>query len=208
MGEARGLTLLAEARVGEKVALSPPAQRGAMSVEEAIHARRSVRQFAPTLLGLGEIGQLLWSAQGVTSSDGRRAAPSAGASYPLEVYAACEQGLFHYLPAEHALRKTLGEDVRAALARDGGADVFVARAPLVVVLTADYARTTGRYGDRGVRYVHIDLGHAAENLHLQAEALGLASVAVGAFSDAAVARVLRLPADEKPVYIIPVGHRA
>ncbi len=207
MGGVPELARLAEAQVGEKIALPPPQRRGAMSVEEAIQARRSTRQFSPASLRLDEIGQLLWSAQGVTSADGRRAAPSAGASYPLEVYAACEQGLFRYLPGEHALRKVVGEDVRAALAREGRADAFLARAPLAVIFTAIYERTTRRYGDRGVRYVHIDLGHAAENLHLQAEAIGLASVALGAFTDAAVARVLRLPSDEKPVYIIPVGRR-
>jgi SagB-type dehydrogenase family enzyme len=192
---------------GGKVALPEPQRRGPVSVQEAIQARRSIRQFDPAPLRLDDIGQLLWSAQGVTSPDGRRAAPSAGASYPLELYATCEQGLFHYLPSEHALVKVLAEDVRAALAREGRADAFVARAPVTVAFAAVYERTTRRYGDRGIRYVHIDLGHAAENLHLQAEALGLASVALGAFSDAAVARVLHLPADQKPVYLIPVGRK-
>ena len=204
-GDAGSLSKLG---VGERVLLPPPRERGGMSVEEAVARRRSVREFSPDALGLGDVSQLLWCAQGVTSRDGLRAAPSAGACYPLEVYLVCEHGLLHYQPKDHVVVKVSTADVRRALADAAYGQSFIAQAPISLVFAAVYRRTTGRYGDRGMRYVHIDVGHAAENVHLQAEALGLASVAVGAFDDRAVADVLRLPADHEPIYIIPVGRRA
>ncbi len=199
---------LAQLAVGARVPLPKPRREGAMSVEASIQQRRSRRSFASDPLEVATLSQLLWSAQGVTSQDRRRAAPSAGACYPLELYLACAEGLFHYLVEEHALEKTVGEDVRAALVREGRAQGFLAEAPAVLLFAAVYARTTDRYGERGLRYVHIDVGHAAENVHLQAEALGLASVAMGAFSDAGIARAAQLPADQAPVYMIPVGRPA
>lgn len=199
---------LADARVGGRISLPPPEHRGEMSVEQAIARRRSVRDFTPDPLGLAEISQLLWSAHGLTSRDGLRAAPSAGACYPLEVYLACRHGLFRYQPNGHALVKVSLEDPRRPLAQAAYGQSFIADAAISIIFTAVYERTTGRYGDRGVRYVHMDVGHAAQNIHLQAEALGLASVPVGAFDDAAVAEVLHLPAQEKPIYIVPVGRPA
>jgi SagB-type dehydrogenase family enzyme len=154
------------------------------------------------------MGQLLWSAAGLTSKHGQQAAPSAGARYPLELYLACEQGLFHYDVKGHTLIKVRAGDLRAALAAAAHGQSFIAAAPISLVFTAIYERTTSRYGERGIRYVHMDVGHAAENVHLQAVALGLASVPVGAFDDDAVAAVLRFPADQKPIYIIPVGYPA
>jgi SagB-type dehydrogenase family enzyme len=187
------------------IALPKPRQKGPMSVEQSILRRRSVREFDPESLELHLISQLLWSAQGITSERGFRAAPSAGRAYPIELYLACAEGLFHYRPGEHALVKVLSDDIRAALARQGKCDGFVAQAPVSLIFAAVYERTTNYYGERGVRYAHLDIGHAAENVHLQGEALGLGSCGLGAFDDAAVARVLSLPAEQKPVYVIPVG---
>lgn len=119
----------------------------------------------------------------------------------------CSAGLFHYEPSGHALAKVAAADLRGPLAEAAFGQQFVADAPISLVFAAVYERTMSRYGERGIRYVHIDLGHAAENVHLQAEALGLGSCAVGAFDDEAVARVLGLPAEQKPLYIIPVGRR-
>jgi SagB-type dehydrogenase family enzyme len=151
------------------------------------------------------VGQLLWAAQGVSSDDGRRTAPSAGARYPLEVYLVCQAGLFRYLVADHGLEKLGAADLREALTKAAHGQPFVAEAPLSLVFAGIYERTTSRYGERGHRYLHIDLGHAAQNVHLQAEALGMGSCPVGAFDDEAVAEVLGRPADERPLYIIPVG---
>ncbi len=190
-----------------EVSLPAPATVGSMSVEEALAKRRSVRQFAAKDLTIEQIGQLAWAAQGITDpSRGLRTAPSAGATYPLELYVVKADGLFHYLPKGHKLERLSPEDLRPGLSGTALDQGSVRQAAVDFVITAVYARTRARYGDRAERYVHMEVGHAAENLHLQAVALGLASVPVGAFDDEAVARVLSLPADQAPLYIIPVGY--
>lgn len=216
---------LHEVAVGGRAALPAPTVKGRISVEDAIARRRSVREFRAEALSLEEISQLLWAAQGITVAAARlrrprevrapkahveqfmRAAPSAGACYPLETYLACAEGLFHYQVQGHELLKVNGSDLRAALCQACHGQEFVAEAPVSIIFAAVYQRTAGRYRERGIRYVHIDVGHAAENVHLQAVALGLDSVPVGAFLDDAVARVLALPQDQKPIYLVPVGHR-
>jgi SagB-type dehydrogenase family enzyme len=199
------LVVLARAAVGERMALPAPRRVGPRSLEEALHRRRSIRRFSPEPLTLPEMAQLLWSAYGVTSPQGLRTAPSAGARYPLEVYLACAEGLFHYLPSAHALVKVRGEEVRPALMEAAHGQAFISQAPVCVLFAAVYERTTSRYRERGIRYVHIDLGHAGQNVQLQAEALGLGSVAVGAFDDAAMVAAAQLPAEEEPRYLIVVG---
>ncbi len=189
--------------------LPPPALAGKVSLEETLKLRRSVRNFSSEPLGEAEVGQLLWAAQGVTEAKrGLRTAPSAGATYPLETYILTTEGCFRYLPAEHALRLHLPGDLRLGLARAAYGQECVAQAPLLVVFTAVFERTTARYGERGTMYVHMEAGHAAQNLHLQAAALGLGSVPVGAFEEEAAAGALKLPPGEKPLYIIPVGRGA
>lgn len=194
--------------VGEGMGLPPRGEVGKMAVEEALARRRSVRSFSPEEPAFRQAAQLLWAAQGVTSEDGLRAAPSAGARYPLETYLACEYGLVRYEPAKHAVTKAEAEDIRGPLASACFGQTFIAEAPLSVIFSAVFERTTSRYGDRGLRYVYMDVGHAAQNVHLQAEALGLCSVPVGAFDDEAVADVLRLPSDQRPIYIVAIGFRA
>lgn len=192
-----------------QVTLPAPVTRGKMSVEEAISKRRSIRQFADRDLTLAQIGQLLWAAQGITEKTrGLRAAPSAGATYPLELYLVKADGVFHYLPQGHRLERTLQGDLRTDLARAALGQRSVRAAPVCLVFTAVYPRTRARYGTRAERYVHLEVGHAAENVHLQAVALGLGSVPIGAFDDAAVARVLHLPSEHSPLYLVPVGYPA
>lgn len=188
------------------LALPSPVPRGSVSLEEALAGRRSVREYSAEALTPAEIGQLLWAAQGVTSNDGRRTAPSAGATYPLELYAVTADGVRRYLPVEHALEPVRGGDVRADLARAAAGQAFVGEAPLIVVVAAVPERTEARYGARAQRYVALEAGHAAQNLLLEAIALGLGSVPVGSFDDAAVARLVGLAADEIPLYLLPVGH--
>lgn len=192
----------------ERVELPDPSLRGEVSIEETIEGRRSVRSFRPDELSDEEISQLLWSAQGVTEERrGFRAPPSAGATYPLELYLVREDGVYNYAPDGHVLEPVKAGDARSGLAGAALGQGFVAEAPVGIVIAAVYARTAGRYGaERGERYVHIEAGHAAQNIHLQAVALELGSVPVGAFNDAEVSDVLVLPADHEPVYIIPVGH--
>ncbi len=187
--------------------LPAPSLKGKVSLEETILQRRSVRSYSGAELSIEEIGQLLWAGQGITeSSGGLRAAPSAGATYPIEMYVMNKDGLYRYVPKGHKLDLIKRGDLRSSLSRAALGQSFVAQAPVDIIITAVYPRTTRRYGQRGVRYVHIEVGHVAENIHLQAVALGLGSVPVGAFSDDEVKRVLSLPEEEVPFYIIHIGH--
>lgn len=197
---------LLESAVGQTAPLPEPTREGAHSLEAALAKRRSRRHYEDRPLTLEQVSQLLWAAQGQTDPRGRRAAPSAGGCYPLELDVVSAQGVLRYLPDAHALRKRLEGDLRVECAQACSGQMFMAAAPVTFCFSAVYERTTGRYGERGVRYVHMDAGIAAENLHLQAEALGLGSVAIGAFNDDEVARVLGLPAAEKPLYLVPVGY--
>ena len=175
------------------------------SLEEAIATRRSVRELVDRPLSDAHIGQLLWSAQGITGSRGRRAAPSAGATYPLEVYVATAAGLSRYEIADHALSDHLDGDRRPALAAAAHDQEWIADAGAVVVITGVVERTADRYGDRAERFVLLEAGHAAQNVLLQATALELVGVPVGAFDDAEVGEVLALPAGHAPLYLLPVG---
>jgi SagB-type dehydrogenase family enzyme len=190
-----------------QISLPEPRKDGGMSVEAAIAARRSVREFSDARLTWAEIGQLAWAAQGITDPAGRlRAAPSAGALYPLELYFVTLDGAYHYLPAGHKMEQLSDRDLRGELRSAGANQEVVGRAPLTIVIAAVYERTAVRYGERAQRYVHIETGHVGENILLQAKALGLDSVPMGAFRDGEVARVLSLPAECTPVYLIAVGH--
>jgi len=194
------------------VSLPAPPAAGAMSLEEALAQRRSVREFSAGALTLTEVSRLAWAAQGATDHEGRTA-PSAGATYPLEVYLAVGEvkglaaGVYRYRPGPHRLEVVADGDVRLPLAAAAMSQQWVSRAALVVVIAAVFERTTARYGRRGERYVHMEAGHAAQNLLLQATALGLGATPVGAFNDAEVCRLLRLPDGETPLYLTPIGHK-
>jgi SagB-type dehydrogenase family enzyme len=180
---------------------------GDLTLEEALVLRRSVREFDPAPLALEELGQLLWAAQGITHERGFRTAPSAGALYPLEVYVATEEAVLHYDPHGHRLTAVSPDDARTALCDVALGQDVVREAPVVFIVTAVYERTEGKYGStRSPRYVHLEAGHAAQNLLLQAAALGLGAVPVGAFDDRGVQGVLGLPSDHEPLYLIPVGN--
>ncbi len=190
----------------ELLELPPPDTTGETTLAVAIAARRSVRTFTPQTLSMAEVGQLLWSAQGITDPAGLRAAPSAGALYPLELYVILPDGLYHYEPAEHRLNLLADEDLREVVFEMGLRQQALREAPAVFVFTAVYARTADRYGERAARYVHMEVGHAAQNLALQAVALGLGSVPIGAMRDEQVRVQLGLPEDHAPLYLVPVGH--
>lgn len=191
----------------ERIDLPPPETAGDLSVEAAIESRRSVREFTDEELTLPQLGQLAWAAQGITDERrGFRAVPSAGALYPLEIYLVVRDGVARYVPEPHALEVTVRADRRAALARAALDQEHVRNVPLVIVVTGVFARTAAKYGQRAERYVYMEAGHVGQNVQLQAEALGLGSVPVGAFDDAAVAECLQLPEDHAPLYLIPVGH--
>lgn len=188
------------------IKLPPPITSSDTSLEELLASRRSVRNFADETLTLTEVGQLCWAAQGVTNERGFRTAPSAGALYPLELYCVTAEGVFHYLPPEHALEVVSRENAIAPLADAALGQACVSGAPCVFIITAVYERTSGKYGDRAERYVHMEVGHAAQNLLLQAVAQGLGALPVGAFYDERVTEVLGLPEDHAPLMLLPVGH--
>ena len=189
------------------ITLPPPDLTGRVTLEQALARRRSVREFAAQPLTEQQLSQLLWAAQGTTHPEGLRAAPSAGALYPLELYVATASGFYHYSPREHRLDLHAEGDLRPALCSASWQQEFVREAPAVFVIAAVYERTERKYGrQRGPRYVHMDAGHAAENVLLQAVALGLGAVAVAAFHDEQVQKVLSLPREQQPLYLIPVGH--
>jgi len=188
-----------------------------MSLAEAITKRRSVRDFTPEPISQSQLSQILWAAQGITESPWRsRAVPSAGATYPLEIFVVggdntiegIDDGIYHYNIDSHSLTRHHQGDVRLELARAALDQEFIYQAPVDIVICAEYERTLKRYGTRGERYVHIEVGHAGQNIYLQATALGLATVAIGAFYDEQVRGVLRLDKQYKPLYIMPVGKPA
>jgi len=199
--------------------LPAPATDGAVSVEAALANRRSQRLFQDRAISMEQLSQILWAAYGITlpSADaqlrgGLRTTPSAGALFPLEVYAivgnveGIEPGVYRYVPDGHKIVRVVDGDVRNELMRAALYQQMVGAAPAAVFFSAVFGRATARYGERGIRYTYIELGHSAQNVYLQAEALGLGTVAIGAFIDGAVSRILGLPANETPLYIMPIGY--
>lgn len=196
-----------------RIILPEPRYDSDVSLEETLLKRRSIRSYTGEGLTLQEVSQLLWAAQGITDPSGKRTAPSAGALYPLEVYVVVGdvedivKGVYKYEPQQHELVKVLAGEQRKALAKAALDQQSVAQGAIDIVITAIYKRTTGKYGDRGVRYVHMEAGHAAQNVYLQAVALNLGTVSIGAFYDDQVKEVLNLPEDREPLYIMPVGKK-
>jgi SagB-type dehydrogenase family enzyme len=202
-------TLLAEEQA---LALPRPNLHADAGLNALLERRRTQRAFAAQPLSLATAAGLLWAAQGVTSPHGQRTAPSAGALYPLELrliagrVAGLSAGIYRYAPAAHALIAGPKGDMREAVAAAALHQDWIAQAPAIVVISAVEGRTTAKYGRRGVRYVHMEVGHAAQNLLLQAVAHGLAAAIVGAFDDDRLARLLKLPDNERPLAVLPVGH--
>jgi len=205
-----------------QIKLPRPQVKGKVSLEETIAERRSVRRYRAESLTLQQLSQILWSAQGITGVGRLRAAPSAGATYPLEVFTfigkqgvvaskakqpedELQAGIYHYDVDRHSLVLHQPGDLRRELAGAALDQGFIANAPLDIVICALYPRTSYRYGRRGERYVHMEVGHVGENIHLQAVALGLATVEVGAFDDEVVRKVLGVEEQFKPLYIMPIG---
>ena len=195
----------------QTIQLPEPRTDGDISVEQALQSRRSVRSYKKAPLNLTEISQLVWAAQGITHGRGFRTAPSAGALYPLELYVIAGQvkdlpsAIYKYRPNRHELVSIISGDKRSELSRAALRQGAIKRAPVVLLFCAVYARTTGKYGQRGLRYVYMEVGHAAQNVSLQAIALGLQTAVIGAFRDEAVKDIAQLPVDEQPLYLVPVG---
>lgn len=198
-----------------RIKLPAPKYKGKVSVEEAIYLRKSIRQYKNLPLKIEQVGQLLWSACGVTI-DGvtgpTRAYPSAGAIYPIKIYLVVnnvlglEKGIYLYIYNSHELQLIKKGDFRGKLLEASYNQFMVSEASINIILTGLYNRVISRYGERGERrYICMDVGHAGQNIHLQCVSLGLGTVVIGAFDDVRVAQILELQPDEKPLYIMPVG---
>ena len=197
--------------VPQSVKLPEPRRQGAMSVEAALWARQSIRTLAPDSIALADVGQLLWAAQGANRPNGHRTAPSAMAAYPLELYLVASRvsglpaGVYHYGVVGHVLDPVLSGDRLREFVDGASHQAWVADAAAVIVFTAVPGRTS-RFGARTERFVSDEVGAAAENVYLQAAALGLGTTFAGSVQDTAAARILSLPADRSAVGIMPVGH--
>lgn len=195
----------------KSIKLPKPQYDSNVSIEETLLKRRSIRSYKSEPLAIAEISQLLWSAQGVTNKKGFRTAPSAGALYPLEVYIAAgnvtdlDAGIYKYYPHRHEIVNTVKGNKRSELCRAGLGQSSIKNAPAVMVFCAVFERVTGSYGKRGIQYVHMEVGHAIQNVCLQAISLGLGSVIIGAFNDYDVKEVMNFELDEHPLLILPVG---
>lgn len=189
-----------------EIVLPAPDVRGSMPLERALAARRSVRRFSPAPLTMAQVSQLLWAAQGITGPDERRTAPSAGALYGLEVSVVLPQGIYRYDPGGHRLVRTVPRDVRRGLHDAALSQEPVLEAPAVIVIATVPSVIAAKYGrERAARYALLEAGHAAQNVLLEAVALGLGAVPIGAFRDRGVREVLGLSPGREPVYLIPVG---
>lgn len=195
----------------QKIKLPEPCKESNYSFEKAVHERRSIRSYTKDSLSLAEISQLLWAAQGITGG-GLRASPSAGALYPLELYVVVgavkklPTGVYQYRPKGHKLVFKKMGDLRNKLYQKALEQAPVKKAAVCIVIAGVYERTTKKYGERGKRYVHMEVGHACQNIYLQASALNLGTVTIGAFQDTEVQKLLGMRSNEQPFSIMPVGN--
>lgn len=200
-----------------EIKLPAPAHKGTMSVEEALLIRRSIRSFTNETLSIKDASQMLWATYGVSlvtrSGWEFKTAPSAGATYPLEIYLLAgnveqlQAGLYHYNPSKHSLKKLISGDLRNQMMNAALGQKMLEEAPATIIFTAVFERTTSRYGNRGrERYVCMDLGHAAQNTYLQATALNLGTCAIGAFQDEKLHQLFKFPVNEEVLYLMPIGH--
>ena len=188
-----------------EIQLPKPIFDGNKSLEACIYERESVRRYKDESIELEKISQILWATQGKKGK--KRTVPSAGATYPLEIYITLKnKGFNHYNYNKHVLELISEEDLTHDLTEASWNQMFIAEAFLNIIICAEYSRTTQRYGERGIRYVYMEVGHCAQNIHLQAVALGLVSVPIGAFNDKDVKEVLGLSKKIEPLYIIPIGY--
>ena len=196
---------------GTNIDLPEPVTDGQMSLEEALTLRRSIRSYTEEPLNVSEVSQLLWSAQGITNERGFRTAPSAGATFPLEMFLVVsnvdglKKGLYHYHPEGHQLEFMREADLAEPLYRASLSQSMIIDGGIVLVFGAVFERTTQRYGERGIRYVHNEIGHASQNVHLQAASLDLGTVVIGAYDDDEVEAILRLGDQYRVLYMMPVG---
>jgi len=195
------------------IKLPAPHTEGGENLNSLLQQRRSQRHFGSGPITLAQLSQLLWSAQGMTDQSGLRTAPSAGALYPLEIYVIAgqvidlETGLYHYRVKTHSLTRIDSADFRQPLTQAALGQDVIKEAAAIIAITGDYSRTQRKYGARARRYVHIEVGHVAQNIYLQTTALKLATVIVGAFEDHKVHQVLQLEKTLTPLALLPIARQ-
>ena len=205
------LSLSPSKQAKNRITLPPPQTNSQTSLEMSLASRRSVREYLDEPISLENVSQLLWAAQGFTSKSGLRTAPSAGALYPLELYLLAgdvsnlSQGIYKYQPQDHSLELVVPADKQRELGDVALKQQALYDAAAVIVFTAIYERTMGKYGQRGIRYVHMEVGHAAQNVYLQAVSQNLGTVFIGAFYDEEVKKVIQMQNVEQPLGLMPVG---
>lgn len=196
--------------------LPRPQTEGGPGLWAVIQARRSQRDFRREPISREQLAQLLWATQGLTASEeghALRAAPSAGACYPIDTYLVVnrveglEAGLYRYNVESVTLERRRRGDLSAAIAAACLDQEMAAEAAVVFAWAAVIARSKRRYHERAYRYIYLDAGHIGENLHLAATALGLGCCAIGAFFDDEVNEILGLDGlEQTAVYLSVVGH--
>ncbi len=195
--------------------LPDPILGGDVSLERTIQQRRTIRSFESRALTLKQFSQLLWAAQGITGKGGfKRAAPSAGALHPMDIYGAIggdcieklDPGVYQYEPANHSISLFQEGDVRRDIAIASLGQMWMAHPPLTLVITAEYSRIMVKYGQRGIRYAMIEAGHIGQNIFLQSQAMGLEAGIVGAFEDEKVIQIMGIKKTHEPLLIMPVGY--
>jgi SagB-type dehydrogenase family enzyme len=196
----------------EYIALPAPQFTGKLSLEEALQKRRSIRSYSDQPVSLTEVGQLLWAGQGITEkSRGLRTAPSAGATYPMELYLIAGNvegltpGVYRYQSATHSLQLLFSGDIRKDLSAAALQQPSIIQAPATILITGILSRTSQRYGQRAQRYVHMEAGHISQNIFLQATAIDIATVVIGAFQDISISKIIKLGTEESPLYLMPFG---
>ncbi len=190
----------------KSIELPKPNHQGSISLEQAIGDRESIRSYKKQALSLEQIGQLLWAGQGLRGALGQRTVPSAGALYPLEIYLVIEEGVYHYIPKDHRMEPHVEGDMRSSLSNAALGQECISQAPITFVLTAVFSRLETKYGEeRSPQYIYLEAGHAAQNILLQATALELDGVPVGAFYEEQVSKILQLQREHYPLYLIPLG---
>ncbi len=178
---------------------------------DLLFRRKSVRSFADEPMDMRQLSRLLFSGQGITRDNRFRTVPSGGAQYPIDIYVlvgdveGLETGIYKYVPQGHRLERVNAEDRRRQMGTAALGQDWLADAPVVLVICAEYRRITGRYGERGERYAIIESGCTAQNISLMSVDLGLGTVLVGAFHDRSVAQLIEAPDGVEPLLIMPIG---
>ncbi|MGP8050437.1 MAG: SagB/ThcOx family dehydrogenase [Desulfobaccales bacterium] len=198
-----------------RLRLDPEQGRTDADLWQCLSGRRSQRAYRERPLTRGELAALLWASQGATyASRGYllRAAPSAGALYPVETYLAVhrvdgvEPGIWHFRVPDFSLELLQAGDFRHPLVRAGLSQDFLGAAGVVFIWTGVLNRAMWKYRERAIRYLFLDAGHICQNLMLAATALKLGVCPVGAFFDGEVEHLLQVDGvEETALYLAAVG---